>query len=87
MKNPIQTQGVISEWGYRCTGTVPMSLGDEAYFDPRHGIHVHKGNVRFFLSAGDDEKPLTNLGTQVAGQLAVAVEELSDCSLRDQRSL
>lgn len=45
------------------------SLGDEAYFDPRHGIHVHKGNVRFFLSAGEDEKPLTNLATHVAGQL------------------
>jgi hypothetical protein len=44
-------------------------LGDEAYFDPRHGIHVRKGNVRFFISAGDDEKPLTNLATQVAGQL------------------
>lgn len=44
-------------------------LADEAYFDPRHGIHVRKGNVRFFLSAGSDEKPLTNLATQVAGQL------------------
>jgi hypothetical protein len=44
-------------------------LGDEAYFDPRHGIHVRKGNVRFFLSAGNEEKPLTNLATQVAGQI------------------
>lgn len=45
------------------------NLGDEAYFDPRHGIHVRKGNVRFFLSAGDDEKPLTALATRVAAQL------------------
>lgn len=45
------------------------SLGDEAYFDPKHGIHVRKGNVRFFISSGDDEKALTNLATQVAGQL------------------
>lgn len=45
------------------------NLGDEAYFDPRHGIHVRKGNVRFFLSSGDNEKPLTALATQVAGQL------------------
>ncbi len=45
------------------------NLGDEAYFDPRHGIHVRKGNVRFFLSAGDNEKPLTDLAAQVAGQL------------------
>jgi hypothetical protein len=44
-------------------------LGDEAYFDPRHGIHVRKGNVRFFLSAGDNEKQLTDLATQVAGKL------------------
>ena len=44
-------------------------LGDEAYFDPRHGIHVRKGNVRFFLSAGDNEKALIDLATQVAGQL------------------
>jgi hypothetical protein len=49
--------------------TAVPGLGDEAYFDPRHGIHVRKGNVRFFLSAGKDEKPLTNLATQVAGQL------------------
>ena len=49
--------------------TAVPGLGDEAYFDPRHGIHVRKGNVRFFLSAGNDEKPLTNLATQVAGQL------------------
>jgi hypothetical protein len=45
------------------------SLGDEAYFDPKHGIHVRKGNVRFFLSSGANEKPLTDLATQVAGQL------------------
>ena len=44
-------------------------IGDEAYFDPRHGIHVRKGNVRFFLSGGDNEKPLTALAAQVAGQL------------------
>ena len=44
-------------------------LGDEAYFDPHHGIHVRKGNVRFFLSPGKNEKRLTNLATLVAGQL------------------
>lgn len=44
-------------------------LGDETYFDPHHGIHIRKGNVRFFLSGGKDEKALTNLATQVAGQL------------------
>src|SRR5579871_1252667 len=28
----------------------PVSgVGDDTYFDPHHGIHVRKGNVRFFL--------------------------------------
>ncbi len=49
--------------------TPAPGIGDEAYFDPRHGIHVRKGNVRFFLSLGDDEKLLTALAAQVAGQL------------------
>jgi hypothetical protein len=51
-------------------------LGDEAYFDPRHGLHVRKGNVRFFLDLGkeDDFTPanqeqVTALAGQVAGQL------------------
>jgi hypothetical protein len=44
-------------------------VGDDAYFDPKHGIHIRKGNVRFFLSGGDNEKALTDLATQVAAQL------------------
>ncbi len=51
-------------------------IGDEAYSDPQHGLHVRKGNVRFFLSLGnvDDFTPanqaqLTTLAGQVAGQL------------------
>ena len=44
-------------------------VGDEAYFDRRHGLHVLKGNVRFFLSGGENEKPLTDLARQVAGRL------------------
>lgn len=27
----------------------PSDLGDEAYFDTRHGLHVLKGKTRFFL--------------------------------------
>ncbi len=45
------------------------AVGDDTYFDPRHGIHIRKGNVRFFLSGGDNEKALTDLATQVAAQL------------------
>ncbi len=49
--------------------TPVAGLGDEAYFDPRHGLHVRKGNVRYFLSGSDDEKKLTALGQVVAGKL------------------
>ena len=56
--------------------TAVPGIGDEAYSDPMHGLHVRKGNVRFFLSLGneDDFTPanqaqLTNLAGQVAGQL------------------
>ena len=52
---------------------VPVpDLGDEAYFDPRHAIHVRKGKVRFFLSFNDEptgEKPLKDLASQVAARL------------------
>jgi hypothetical protein len=49
--------------------TPAPGIGDEAYFDPKHGLHVRKGNVRYFLSLGDNEKPLAALAAQVAGQL------------------
>ena len=26
-------------------------IGDEAYLDAQHGLHVRKGKVRFFISA------------------------------------
>lgn len=45
-------------------------VGDEAYFDPKHGLHVRKGNVRFFLSLGDNtDQQLKNLANQVAGEI------------------
>jgi hypothetical protein len=44
-------------------------LGDEAYLDPEHGLHVRKGNVRYFLSGPEDEKKLTALGVLVAGKV------------------
>ena len=51
----------------------PVSVGDEAYFDPHSSIHVRKGNVRYYLSLGDAgaaaQKQITALATQVAGQL------------------
>ena len=50
-------------------------LGDEAYFDPGHGLHVRKGKVRFFLSLETSnftpakEKQLKDLASQIAGRL------------------
>jgi hypothetical protein len=50
-------------------------LGDEAYFDPQHGLHVRKGRVRFYLDLDPMdftpavEKQLKDLASRVAGQL------------------
>lgn len=56
--------------------TPVTGIGDEAYFDPRHGLHVRKGNVRYFLNLGNEDdftaanqKQLTDLAGQVAAQL------------------
>jgi hypothetical protein len=46
-----------------------QGVGDDTYFDSRHGIHIRKGNVRFFLSGGENETALTDLAKQVAAQL------------------
>jgi hypothetical protein len=55
----------------------PVSgLGDEAYFDPKYGLHIRKSNVRFFLSfkgmntvAPSNQKQLKDLASQVSGRL------------------
>ena len=49
-------------------------LGDEAYFDTRHGLHVRKGKVRFYLDLDVDftpavEKQLKDLAGKLAGRL------------------
>jgi len=55
--------------------TPVTGLGDEAYFDPQHGLHVRKGKVRFYLNLEDVdftpkvEKQLKELAGRVAGQL------------------
>ena len=55
----------------------PVSgLGDEAYFDRDHAIHVRKGNVRYYLNLSPinpftpaKEKQIKDLATRVAAQL------------------
>lgn len=44
-------------------------VGDEAYFDPNHALHVRKGNVRYFVDGPNDPAKLTALGQKVAGKL------------------
>jgi len=55
--------------------TLVAGLGDEAYFDPQHALHVRKGKVRFYLnldpvnSAPTVEKQLKDLASRVVGRL------------------
>lgn len=51
----------------------PVSIGDQAYFDKNHGLHVLKGKVRFFLAADNFSPPvqkqLEGLASQICGKL------------------
>jgi hypothetical protein len=44
-------------------------LGDEAYVDVSHGLHVRKGKVRFFISGPATDKQLNDLASVVLGRL------------------
>jgi hypothetical protein len=55
--------------------TPAPGLGDEAYFDPAHALHVRKGKVRFYINlepmnfSPAIEKQLKDLASQVTGRL------------------
>jgi hypothetical protein len=56
--------------------TPVKGLGDEAYFDAQHALHVRKGKVRFYLNLSPmgtftpaRQKQLTDLAGAVAAQL------------------
>jgi hypothetical protein len=56
--------------------TPVKSLGDEAYFDAQHALHVRKGKVRFYINlsplgtfTASREKQLTDLAGAVVGRL------------------
>jgi hypothetical protein len=53
--------------------TPVKGLGDEAYFDPQHALHVRKGKVRFYINLSpmeaSKEKQLQDLGSAVVGRL------------------
>lgn len=55
---------------YFGSGSTPVSgVGDEAYMDKLHGLHVRKGKVRYFLDGAGTPKQKTDLAVGVAGQL------------------
>jgi hypothetical protein len=60
---------------YYGTATTVTGVGDEAYFDKDHAIHVRKGKVRYYLnldhmsSPETGEKQLKDLASRVAAQL------------------
>lgn len=49
--------------------TAVTGVGDEAYMDKSHGLHVRKGKVRYFLSGSATDAQLKDLASYVAGQL------------------
>jgi len=57
------------------TQTPVTGLGDEAYFDEQHALHVRKGKVRFYINlepmdfTAAIEKQLKDLASRVTGRL------------------
>jgi hypothetical protein len=52
------------------SGSTSVSgVGDEAYLDKLHGLHVRKGKVRYFLDGAGTPKQKTDLAIGIAGQL------------------
>jgi hypothetical protein len=61
---------------YYAPNTATPGIGDTAYLDSQHAIHVQKGKVRFYINlspVGTDtaqvDKQLKSLATWVAGQI------------------
>ncbi|HTT23947.1 MAG TPA: hypothetical protein VMG82_33790 [Candidatus Sulfotelmatobacter sp.] len=49
--------------------TTVSGVGDEAYLDKLHGLHVRKGKVRYFLDGAGTPKQKSDLAVGIAGQL------------------
>ena len=49
----------------------PSGIGDSAYIDKSHAIHVLKGSVRYFINGGSNasDKQVQDLANAVAAQL------------------
>lgn len=68
-----QTFDKLSAW--YPAASKPSGIGDSAYIDKSHAIHVLKGSVRYFINAGSSgsdavrDKQAQDLATAVAAQL------------------
>ncbi len=49
--------------------TAVSGVGDEAYLDKMHGLHVRKGKVRYFLDGAGTPKQKNDLAIAIAAQL------------------
>jgi hypothetical protein len=49
--------------------TSVASMGDEAYVDKDHGLHVRKGKVRFFIDGGRTDQQRKDLASGINAQL------------------
>lgn len=55
---------------YFGSGSTPVTnLGDEAYIDANHGLHVRKGKARYFIDGEATDKQRETIATGIAGQL------------------
>ncbi len=49
--------------------TAVSGVGDEAYLDKLHGLHVRKGKARYLLDGAGTPKQKTDFAVGIAGQL------------------
>ena len=55
---------------YFGAGSTPATdIGDEAYVDTNHGLHVRKGKVRFFIDGGRNDQMRKALANGIIAQL------------------
>jgi hypothetical protein len=68
--SPDDATGLFAKLKLFYSPPTPVSgVGDEGYFDPRNGLHVRKGNVRYFLEGRLNNAQLQALAKVVAGKL------------------
>jgi hypothetical protein len=69
--SPSEATSLFARLGTFYSPQTPVpGLGDQAYLDPKHGLHVLKGRVRFFISMDHfDEKQIKALAAGIVRQL------------------